>query len=124
MKKSLWRSDMSKQCFATANGSRAAKGYVHRWKSQKLVLRFANHFFLQLWNRDNIDNVQIVFREDFGTEGRGGYFDEYGIIRDIIQNHLLQILCLIAMEKPISLTPEHIRDEKVKVHQLVSYVFY
>ncbi|KAI8022501.1 Glucose-6-phosphate 1-dehydrogenase 6, cytoplasmic [Camellia lanceoleosa] len=46
------------------------------------------------------------------------------IIRDIIQNHLLQILCLIAMEKPISLTPEHIRDEKVKVHQLVSYVFY
>ncbi|CAL5325632.1 hypothetical protein CsSME_00004943 [Camellia sinensis var. sinensis] len=84
-----------------------------------LVLRFANRFFLPLWNRDNIDNVQIVFREDFGTEGRGGYFDEYGIIRDIIQNHLLQILCLIAMEKPISLTPEHIRDEKVKVLQSV-----
>ncbi|KAL8136579.1 hypothetical protein V2J09_002580 [Rumex salicifolius] len=56
----------------------------------------------------------IVFREDFGTDGRGGYFDEYGIIRDIIQNHLLQVLCLVAMEKPISLKPEHIRDEKVK----------
>ncbi|ESR60403.1 hypothetical protein CICLE_v10015153mg [Citrus x clementina] len=56
-----------------------------------LVLRFANRMFLPLWNRDNIDNVQIVFREDFGTEGRGGYFDEYGIIRDIIQNHLLQV---------------------------------
>ncbi|CAI0456764.1 unnamed protein product [Linum tenue] len=80
-----------------------------------LVLRFANRFFLPLWNRDNIDNVQIVFREDFGTEGRGGYFDEYGIIRDIIQNHLLQVLCLVAMEKPVSLKPEHIRDEKVKV---------
>lgn len=80
-----------------------------------LVLRFANRFFLPLWNRDNIDNVQIVFREDFGTEGRGGYFDEYGIIRDIIQNHLLQVFCLVAMEKPISIKPEHIRDEKVKV---------
>ncbi|CAH9090585.1 unnamed protein product [Cuscuta europaea] len=56
-----------------------------------LVLRFANRFFLPLWNRDNIDSVQIVFREDFGTEGRGGYFDQYGIIRDIIQNHLLQV---------------------------------
>ncbi|XP_022865680.1 glucose-6-phosphate 1-dehydrogenase, cytoplasmic-like, partial [Olea europaea var. sylvestris] len=59
-------------------------------------------------------SLQIVFREDFGTEGRGGYFDEYGIIRDIIQNHLLQVLCLVAMEKPVSLKPEHIRDEKVK----------
>ncbi|XP_055802849.1 glucose-6-phosphate 1-dehydrogenase, cytoplasmic isoform [Solanum dulcamara] len=82
-----------------------------------LVLRFANRFFLPLWNRDNIDNIQIVFREDFGTEGRGGYFDEYGIIRDIIQNHLLQVLCLVAMEKPVSQKPEHIRDEKVKVLQ-------
>ncbi|RZC70083.1 hypothetical protein C5167_033206 [Papaver somniferum] len=84
-----------------------------------LVLRFANRFFYPLWNRDNIDSIQIVFREDFGTEGRGGYFDEYGIIRDIIQNHLIQVLCLVAMEKPVSLTPEHIRDEKVKVLQSV-----
>ncbi|KAF5186904.1 Glucose-6-phosphate 1-dehydrogenase [Thalictrum thalictroides] len=87
-----------------------------------LVLRFANRFFLPLWNRDNIDNIQIVFREDFGTDGRGGYFDEYGIIRDIIQNHLLQVLCLVAMEKPISLKPEHIRDEKVKVLQSVESI--
>ncbi|KAI3854026.1 hypothetical protein MKX03_035396 [Papaver bracteatum] len=84
-----------------------------------LVLRFANRLFLPLWNRDNIDNVQIVFREKIGTEGRGGYFDEYGIIRDIIQNHLLQVLCLVAMEKPLSLKPDHIRDEKVKVLQSV-----
>ncbi|KAG9158949.1 hypothetical protein Leryth_013325 [Lithospermum erythrorhizon] len=82
-----------------------------------LVLRFANRMFVPLWNRDHIDNVQIVFREDFGTDGRGGYFNEYGIIRDIIQNHLLQVLCLVAMEKPVSLKPEHIRDEKVKVLQ-------
>eukprot|EP00245_Coleochaete_scutata_P012804 TRINITY_DN501_c2_g2_i1.p1 TRINITY_DN501_c2_g2~~TRINITY_DN501_c2_g2_i1.p1 ORF type:complete len:523 (+),score=91.19 TRINITY_DN501_c2_g2_i1:216-1784(+) len=80
-----------------------------------LVMRFANLIFLPLWNRENIANVQIVFKEDFGTEGRGGYFDQYGIIRDIIQNHLMQVLCLVAMEKPVSLSPEDIRDEKVKV---------
>ncbi|CAA6664166.1 unnamed protein product [Spirodela intermedia] len=84
-----------------------------------LVLRFANRLFMPLWNRDNIANIQIVFREDFGTEGRGGYFDQYGIIRDIIQNHLLQVFCLVAMEKPVSLKPEYIRDEKVKVLQSV-----
>ncbi|THU51268.1 hypothetical protein C4D60_Mb06t29200 [Musa balbisiana] len=96
-------------------------GICRRFKcpAWRLVLRFANRFFMPLWNRDNIDNIQIVFREDFGTEGRGGYFDEYGIIRDIIQNHLLQVLCLVAMEKPVSLKPEHIRDEKVKVLQSV-----
>ncbi|CAI7858014.1 unnamed protein product [Closterium sp. NIES-54] len=80
-----------------------------------LVMRFANRFFVPLWNRDNVANVQIVFREDFGTEGRGGYFDQYGIIRDIIQNHLMQVLCLVAMEKPVSVQAEDIRDEKVKV---------
>ncbi|KAG4927104.1 hypothetical protein JHK85_053590 [Glycine max] len=84
-----------------------------------LVLRFANRLFMPLWNRDNIANVQIVFRENFGTEGRGGYFDQYGIIRDIIQNHLLQVFCLVAMEKPVSLKPEHIRDEKLKVLESV-----
>ncbi|EFJ23968.1 hypothetical protein SELMODRAFT_150322 [Selaginella moellendorffii] len=84
-----------------------------------LVMRFANRFFVPLWNRDNIANVQIVFRENFGTDGRGGYFDEYGIIRDIIQNHLMQVLCLVAMEKPLSLSPEHVRDEKVKVLQAI-----
>jgi glucose-6-phosphate 1-dehydrogenase len=84
-----------------------------------LVMRFTNRFFVPIWNRDNIDNVQIVFKEDFGTEGRGGYFDQYGIIRDIIQNHLVQVLCLVAMEKPVSLSPEHVRDEKVKVLQCI-----
>lgn len=80
-----------------------------------LVMRFANRFFVPLWNRDNIDNVQITFKENFGTEGRGGYFDEYGIVRDIIQNHLMQVLTLLTMEKPISLDPDDVRDEKVKV---------
>ncbi|KAI8348031.1 glucose-6-phosphate dehydrogenase [Choanephora cucurbitarum] len=78
-------------------------------------LRFANVLFSNSWNRNYIDNVQITFKEPFGTEGRGGYFDEFGIIRDVMQNHLLQVLSLIAMERPISTDSEAIRDEKVKV---------
>ncbi|BAT98449.1 hypothetical protein LR48_Vigan406s022600 [Vigna angularis] len=79
------------------------------------VLRFSNLVFEPLWSRNYIRNVQIIFSEDFGTEGRGGYFDHYGIIRDIMQNHLLQILALFAMETPVSLAAEDIRNEKVKV---------
>ncbi|KAJ8554487.1 hypothetical protein K7X08_025165 [Anisodus acutangulus] len=79
------------------------------------VLRFSNLVFEPLWSRDYIRNVQFIFSEDFGTEGRGGYFDNYGIIRDIMQNHLLQILALFAMETPVSMDAEDIRNEKVKV---------
>lgn len=79
------------------------------------VLRFSNLIFEPLWSRQYIRNVQFIFSEDFGTEGRGGYFDHYGIIRDIMQNHLLQILALFAMETPVSLDAEDIRNEKVKV---------
>ncbi|TXG56017.1 hypothetical protein EZV62_017330 [Acer yangbiense] len=79
------------------------------------VLRFSNLIFEPLWSRQYIRNVQFIFSEDFGTEGRGGYFDNYGIIRDIMQNHLLQILALFAMETPVSLDAEDIRNEKVKV---------
>ncbi|KIZ06619.1 glucose-6-phosphate 1-dehydrogenase [Monoraphidium neglectum] len=79
------------------------------------VLRFSNSVFEPLWSRQHIRNVQVIFSENFGTEGRGGYFDRYGIIRDVIQNHLLQILALFAMEQPVSLDAEDIRSEKVKV---------
>ncbi|KAG5232084.1 glucose-6-phosphate dehydrogenase [Salix suchowensis] len=79
------------------------------------VLRFSNLVFEPLWSRDYIRSVQLIFSEDFGTEGRGGYFDNYGIIRDIMQNHLLQILALFAMETPVSLDAEDVRNEKVKV---------
>lgn len=78
-----------------------------------MTLRFGNRIFNPTWNRDNIASIKISFKEPFGTEGRGGYFDEYGIIRDIMQNHLLQILTLVAMEKPASCNPDDIRDEKV-----------
>lgn len=80
-----------------------------------LILRFGNEFFGATWNRQHIDNVQITFKEPFGTEGRGGYFDEFGIIRDVMQNHLLQVLTLLAMERPLSFSSEDIRDEKVRV---------
>ncbi|RLU24074.1 hypothetical protein DMN91_004283 [Ooceraea biroi] len=80
-----------------------------------MTLRFGNRVFNPTWNRDNIASVQITFKEPFGTLGRGGYFDQYGIIRDVMQNHLLQILSLVAMEKPTSCHPDDIRNEKVKV---------
>ncbi|KAJ9530406.1 hypothetical protein QJQ45_000783 [Haematococcus lacustris] len=76
------------------------------------VLRFGNTLFSAWWNRHYVANVQITFKEPFGTDGRGGYFDQYGIIRDVIQNHLIQVFALLAMEPPVSLHPDDIRDEK------------
>ncbi len=84
-----------------------------------MVLRFANLIFDPLWNRSHIDNVQITWMEDIGTEGRAGYFDQYGIIRDVMQNHLLQMMALVAMEPPVTLGAQDIRDEKVKVLRAV-----
>jgi len=80
-----------------------------------ITLRFANREFGRLFHADCIANVRITFKEDIGVEGRAGYFDRYGIIRDIMQNHLMQVLALIAMEAPASLHAEAVRDEKVKV---------
>ncbi|KAK9476417.1 glucose-6-phosphate dehydrogenase [Lipomyces japonicus] len=80
-----------------------------------LILRFGNEFLGASWNKNHISSVQITFKEPFGTEGRGGYFDQFGIIRDVMQNHLLQVLTMIAMERPVSFSAEDIRDEKVRV---------
>lgn len=80
-----------------------------------LVLRFGNQLLNAAWNKEHIQSIQISFKEAFGTEGRGGYFDEIGIVRDVMQNHILQVLTLLTMERPVSFDPEAIRDEKVKV---------
>ena len=84
-----------------------------------MVLRFANAVFEPVWNRHHVNCVIITFKEPFGTEGRGGYFDNVGILRDVMQNHLLQVMSLVAMETPVSLDAESVRDEKVKVLRCV-----
>ncbi|MDX7990939.1 glucose-6-phosphate dehydrogenase [Xenorhabdus littoralis] len=80
-----------------------------------LALRFANSLFVNNWDHRTIDHVQITVAEEVGIEGRWGYFDQAGQMRDMIQNHLLQILTMIAMSPPADLTADRIRDEKVKV---------
>ena len=80
-----------------------------------MMFRFSNAIFEQLWNREAIEHVQITVSEDIGAGSRGGYFEEAGTLRDMMQNHLLQILSLVAMEPPPSLEAEDIRNEKVKL---------
>ena len=80
-----------------------------------MVLRFANALFEAMWNARYIDHIQITASEPLGVEGRAGYYDKSGALRDMVQNHLLQLLCLTAMEPPTGLDADAIRDEKVKV---------
>lgn len=80
-----------------------------------LIFRFANGIFEPIWNRRHIDHVQITVAETIGVEDRGGYYDTSGALRDMIQNHLMQLLCLVAMEPPAVYDADAVRDEKVKV---------
>lgn len=80
-----------------------------------MVLRFANSLFERSWSSRDVDNIQITVAESLGVGSRGGYYDQYGAMRDMVQNHILQLVCLIAMEPPVNLNADAVRDEKLKV---------
>jgi len=84
-----------------------------------LVFRWANGIFEPLWNRDHVDHVQITVGETIGVQTRGSYYEEAGALRDMIQNHILQLLCLVAMEPPVTFDADPVRDEKTKVMRAI-----
>ena len=87
-----------------------------------LALRFGNALFEPLWNAEHIDHVQITVAETLGVGQRAGYYDHAGALRDMVQNHILQLLCMVAMEPPSSLSPDAVRDEKLKVLRSLKHI--
>jgi glucose-6-phosphate 1-dehydrogenase len=104
-----------KQVFGEENTYRIDHYLGKEMIQNLMVLRFANSIFEPLWNNKYIDNIQISSSEIVGVENRGGYYDQSGALKDMVQNHMLQLLTLTAMEPPINLSSSSIRDEKIKI---------
>ena len=85
-----------------------------------MAFRFANFMFEPVWNRNYIDHIQITAAEDIGIGSRAGYYDQAGALRDLVQNHMLQLLTLVCMEPPATFEADKVRDEKVKVLQAIT----
>jgi glucose-6-phosphate 1-dehydrogenase len=109
-------------CFAEENIFRIDHYLGKRAVNNLLVFRFANTFVESFWNRNYIESVQITMAEDFGVQGRGVFYDKTGAVRDVIQNHLFQVLSNLTMEPPARLDSESIRDEKAKVLKAIQPV--
>ena len=108
------RADHAK-CSRKRRSTGSTTTWARKWCRTSRCIRFSNAFFEPLWNNKHIANVQITLSETVGVEERGGYYDKSGALRDMVQNHMMQMLAMIAMEPPSRLHPEDIRDEKVKV---------
>jgi glucose-6-phosphate 1-dehydrogenase len=94
--------------------------FLHKQTVQNILgLRFANRILEPVWNRDHVERIDIIWDETIGLEGRAGYYDQAGALIDMVQNHLLQLLCLVAMEAPASVSPRDLRDRKVELLRAV-----
>src|SRR5262249_21647447 len=95
--------------------------YLGKWPVQNLLYsRFTNSFLQPFWDRNYVQSVQITMAEDFGVQGRGSFYDRTGAIRDVVQNHLFQIMTNVAMDPPVRTDSESIRDQKVEVLKAIA----